>query len=144
MHSQHVSLTFQHACLDLIFSPISALTFHPMDAFAEHTLGNQTRVHCVTCVVDAWFWTRGHGKTVLSFCLECDCESKLLVVRSLSTEMNLKRLASEKRSAATLFSHFPLWFKCLVLLFHFDDGFRLRRICMFVLDRVGSLASFWT
>ena len=144
MHFRRVSLTFQHACLGWIFSPISASTFHPRDAFAEHTLGNRTRVHHVTCVEDAWFWTRGHGKTVLFFCLGCDCESKLLVARSLSAEMSQKRLASEKQSVVTLFSHFPSLFECLVLLFHFDDGFQLRRICMFVLGRVSSLANFWT
>ena len=143
-HSQHVSLTFQHACLGLIFSPILASTFHLTGAFAERTLGNRTHACCATCVMNTWFWTKGHGKTVLSFCLERNCESKLLVARSLSMEMSLKHLASERRSAVTLFSHFPSQFGCLVLLFHFDDGFQLRRICMFVLGRVGGLANFWT
>ena len=144
MHSQRVSLTFQHTCLGLTFSPISALTSHPTGVFVERTLGNQTHVHRATCVMDAWFWTKDHGKTVLSFCLEGNHESKLLVARSWSMMMNLKRLASERRSVAAFFLHFPLQFKCLVPLFNFDDGLRLQRICMFVLDQAGSLAGFWT
>ena len=133
-HFRRVSLTFQHAHLDLIFSPISALTFHLTDAFAERTLDNQTRAHRATCAVDTWFWTKGHGKMVLSFHLERGCESKLPVAHPWATVMNLKRLTSERQSAVTLFLHFPLWFECLVLPFHFGDGFQLRRICMFVLD----------
>ena len=142
--SWRVSLTFLHTHLGWIFSPIWVLTFRPTGAFVERMLDTQMHEHCATHTMGIWFWTKGHGKKVLSFCLERNCESKLLVVRSWSMTMSLKRLASERRSAVTSFVHFPSWSRCLVLLFHFDDDFRLQRICKFVLGQAGNLVSFWT
>ena len=144
VHFQRVFWTFQHTHLAKIFFPIRAWTFRLKNVSGEHTLDNQTHARHATHAVGTLSWTRDHVETVLSLCWEDGCESKLLVTRSLSTAMNLKRLANKRRSVMTLFLHFPSQFECLVLLFCFDDGCWLQRICMFVLDQVGDLASFWT
>ena len=104
-HFQHVSLTFQHACLVwMIFSPISVLTFRPTGVFVEHALGNQRHAHsCAICAVDALFWAKGDEVTIQSFGLERICESKLLVAHSWATVPHLLRLTSERQSAVTLF-----------------------------------------
>ena len=138
VHCQRVSLTLPHSHLDWIFSPIWVLTFHPTDAFEEHRQDIQMHVHHATCMVDTWFWTRGRGKMTQSFCLACGCESKLPVAHPWATEMNLKRLANERGSAAALFLRSPSWFACPFWLFHFGDDFQLQRIDMFVLVQASS------
>ena len=51
-HSRRVSLTFLHAHLGWIFSPIWVSTFHPTDNFEEHKLDSQMHAHCATRVTD--------------------------------------------------------------------------------------------
>ena len=139
-----VSRTFPHTHLVWIFFPTWVLTFHLKVVSAECALDNQTHACCATCAMDALFSTTDHVTTVLSFCLEDGCQSKLLVVRSWAMVLHLLCLTNEKQSEVTLFLHFPLSFVHLFRLFHFDGDFQLQRIDLFVLLQADVLLCFLT
>ena len=78
-------------------------------------------------------------ETVLSFCQEDVCESKLIVARSWV--LHPLHQTNLRQNAATLLLRFPLSFACLFQLFCVDGDFQLPRIGFFALLQVGVLSS---